>query len=275
MRLPKPTIPSSFVRLDTRINEADAFANIYSAQALRKNHNILLARRSRRILFSQIFAHASGAGDFFRFVEPASLVNGQVVLSIPLYFSHRWVREIVVNFEANKESIGDVTLYANVKTASEPRDLSLSVSTVVNNNPALADYSMLVPVSKRARVSGGGTLTIVGNGFIEGVDVDGPATVDEAGPNFVDVPMNPSGGQIGHGLYVTTNGRIQPRQITDIRSDGAASSRIFVDPPWNIIPNPGTDSVAVREAAEVAIRSISVYEEKVTGFSDEATTFIL
>ena len=42
-RVPKYTIPSAYIRLDTRVTDPDSFINVRDQQVARNNHNVQIA----------------------------------------------------------------------------------------------------------------------------------------------------------------------------------------------------------------------------------------
>jgi hypothetical protein len=262
------TIPSAFIRQDTRITDADSFVNVASQQRVRQNHNMLLARRIRKNLMSLAFGSEDSVfGQTFTFVSPLSAGDGSPFLSIPLTVTPL-VKELVVVLRARRVSAGNVTLYAWCSESRQDEEIDTSIAVAVTSATE-AKHTLTVPVARAAsnnprQVAGSGlSLNIVADGYTEGADLD-DGTVTDARLDGVEAVI--AGDYVGYAAYVPGNSSILPRRI--VRHETAW---IGVQPAWNIKPAVG-DTIAVVATAEIEAFTMNVYEEKITAFADEAAT---
>jgi hypothetical protein len=273
LKLSKAKITSPFVRLDTRVNAADAFANVYTQQQLRLNHNMLLARRARRPIITM---GASQWGVYS--IYPADSASAVSLFSAPFVLSHNQIRDLQVNFytgvDDNYGSTADVDVFGIITAPDEVRtvDVDNTVSATVTTTPGWE--AITVPVSNAARRALAGRVTLVIDGST-GATSGSAVSVSDAGPDWVEAQF----GTVAEGfaVYSPTSTDIQARQIVRVESnvDAAGNDRVTVWPRWNRKPNPGTDTVQLRIAAGSLYAShISVYEVNPTGFYTESSNFV-
>lgn len=125
MRILGKTIPANFQRLDTRTNSADSFANCRDYHVAADNHNILLAERIRRVVYTQCFTRLEEETMnpmFLRTLGPINDNSPAVIMRIPLMLSQT-CRSIMFVVRAYSES------------PANPQQLLLVVSKPAQDRP--------------------------------------------------------------------------------------------------------------------------------------------
>ncbi len=276
MKIFDATIPSQFVRQDTRTNSDDQFANANEQQRRRLNHNILLAKRVRKCLLTRVCSYRDdiglGGSGFFqteRFTTPAKISAAEIWLNVPLQFSPG-TRELVFVLRAKRISTGNVTMYCRVEADNEKLPVDTNVSVTVNNT-SLTRFAVTVPISREARQKGSGRLIVTPQGFRE-TAVSSGLTIVEIGPDFVDVAGSGTFSPGYIAAFSDTN--VEPRRVVHALAniDAAGNQRVFVARPWNLLPVL-TATVSSYTTASIAVDSYSVYEERVSAFFNEASNF--
>lgn len=273
MKTPEFTIPSSFHRQDTRTNSADSFANVAEQQRKRLNHNILLARRTRKVVFSQQFKSDYAAATF-------QSISGENVLKGTKIVSFSWrpspkVKEIVVVMRAKKLSSANVNLWLyTVQERDGNPGMSFAASIVVDSS-SYQKETIKVPIAKMNRFLGDPTvrLCVVMGGFLEGSALlTTSLPVTGAGMNYLEGDIGTS--YVGKAVYISTDNNIVPRKIVRYQADidAGGHDRIYVYPPWNSVPSPGSDAFNIKGAASIDIESLTAYEEALTSFNTETAT---
>jgi hypothetical protein len=251
-------------RIDSR--PTDQYATIGVAEAIQwaRNHNAIMARRSRQVLVTQAFHRGSSASA----TEPLLLACGgtsSTNLGLP-FFRTRIIPSQTFNGEIKCE------IHAEVGGAG-PRFVPRIVGRYLGQELPSASGYMIEPTSS-SRVFLDCKLTRPGWLYAEyfeifavspmtGADLKGAdANVVDAGVDWVDVD-DTTGAAAGVFIYFTSDDTIEPRMIN--RVDGL---RIFADRPWNKMPDADTpDAANWRSANTIGLYSVCLYQERITSFT--------
>lgn len=246
---PVPSSAEGFRRLDTQINSSSRFANVYSLQRLRHNHNILMARRIRKVLFAHY-----GWGDIFSTLTPLDAKSGYVLCSVPVTITPG-IKEIHVNVYGYATASG-INIYPVVHAANSVEEIDTSV--VISPGVAPIDtYGCDVPVAQQVQSLGYGRLTCYLEGGMSGTPSKGAAAFTDAGPDWI---LSAGAFTVGTALFFPTNAKILPRTvIKEVVVGGAIKTYVRGD--FNITPDPASDTAASETLIQLVLSSISAYEK--------------
>lgn len=274
-RIVRHSIPAAILQPDDRVTLADQYANVADLQVARLNHNILLARRTKRMLICQSWHEAltGEASTALRLATatPASRREGDVVFSAPLKISAQ-TQEITVTIRgANTYSAGagiaNTKLYFCLDGPGQSTELAQAKTIEITGLAGVyARYSVDVPVSRESAQSGYSKLTVYMQGSMSTTDNFAAATVTAVGNGFVEI-NTPAPVPLANEALYFGNSQIEPRLITAADAGAAGRTLVYVDRPWNVWPTAGVSTVRSRNVQIVRISLLSVYEKAVTDFS--------
>lgn len=261
MRDAKPTIPAAYVRPDTQTNAADSFANVHDLQTLRGNHNVIVARRLRRVLFT----HTFGLGTA-RYKEYASgfMSNGRAyaLFRVPFELSGPLTKELRVNAYGMYVE-NDIPIYA---VAHMPQEEPVAdPNRVLDFGVAAGLASVDVPLSRALRRRGAGVLSLILEGFVDGTDKPAAGILD-VGADWVDVnaAASPAVGDV-----VFCDGATEDMRTVVKVIDYGSTYRVYLDEPWNVMPTT-SDQVGTVALSNYRLYSITAYEREVVSFESSA-----
>jgi len=271
-RISKPVIPSAFVRLDDRISDPDAYINARDLNVQRQNHNILVARRTKRHLCSIVSANIADRGVYWSLysVRPPSREGGDMIVAVPLWLSPRTTQVEVVVRAASTSASQDVRM--NIFADAPGATGAFATLSPNITGTTLAKNSTTVAIPYQGQQANKCTLNIYIWGKMFGADLLGaPCAIDNVGPDYIDIDTTAAGAAVpvgNRGVYVTTNLGISPRLNTFVVPlSGVNKYRLFVDGPWDVTPS-RDDTVEQREAVGIVLESMTFYEKSIGVFYD-------
>ncbi|HDL48442.1 MAG TPA: hypothetical protein ENH33_00565 [Actinobacteria bacterium] len=253
------TIPSEFIRMDTRVTAADQFTNVRDQQIARENYNILLARRNRRPLLTTVFRNVSdytitgqslsGYGTLDPGVfQPRTKMLGPWRIRIPTFCKYVTIRIRAAIDTAS----GDVEIFPAMRglntAASAQATVPSSDYSATVTGTALAEYEIDCPVPGGGKFSRWMDLFLVYVCDSYGAGQGDPITVTlNASPGDRTVtgsaPIDAGTGGVGDLLYfISPSHTITAQIITAI-----SGNTVTVENPFNVLPIVGDiyNSVAV------------------------------
>ena len=270
-------VPAAYVELDTRVADADCYANTRDMRKAHDNHNILLARRARRPLITQAMRGASNYQDpiYFNSAQPVTEDRrlGLSFYSAPIWIPPRCVT-VTVNVRCRQANTGgtypDIKIYPVIDGPKDkpPLDLTL-VATVDTATDTL--YSMDVPVPESAEKAGRGVLHLYYCTPIYEVAIKGVVTLTDVGrtwPTWIQGRFDSP--YAGYYAVCDTNAEIVPMKITyaDSNIQGGLDDRLYLDTDWpGPIPIPGTDTFSIYAANKLLVSSVCAYPLEMTSWS--------
>lgn len=265
-----PTIPTGYQRQDTRTNAADSFANCNDLQTALLNHNILLAERCRRGIYSQRMTDGSNAADaplIVRSIMPVSESLGAPIWRANIAVS-QWTRSIKFVVRAKQETaLKTVYLWPNVYHLSTQRELDSTYKLTVNTTSE-AKYSVSVnlppPIDPNNKWLQWYTCSLHAECSMATVDTTPASTViDDMGIDSYQTAAAAGADYTGYAAYFTTDATIEPRIITRVQH---GQRRHWVWPKWNKIPSED-DTLALRQVHGVYLYSVDLYEDRLTSYT--------
>jgi len=288
-----PTIPSEFIRLDSTVSDADAPVNVRDEQVKRENYNILLARRVRHPLVTEVFR---GVGwDIDEYGDDTDLTNGQIfkhfAYSVPIgdrpvdtlsfvgaAMIATWkvrvppfCRELTVRIRAKMTTAsGDAAVFP-IGCVGPPANYDVTVT-----GTSYDEYEVDIPVSDGSKSAFN---HVIGLSYVcEAYDgAQGANTVAWA-ENISTIPARAYvvgtdviSGEVGDVIYFTTpSNTIQPRAIVALETitvDGTTYQKVWVDKPWDVLPVAG--NVYNTEAvAGLVVHSVTIVPKATTDFGE-------
>lgn len=267
MRILTEEIPSDFVRFDSEAFDADAYANVADMQQIRRNHNILLARRCRRPFFQARIGDTTGASGT-AFNEVRAVVSGlsACVMSIPYMRSSPYIYSITCAIYGRGRASASPRFYPVVCPVEVEPEIDNSV-VLTFDSTSDGWESVEVPV----KVSSAESMFFFVHLFaeiLEGAATPKTAvTVADVGRNYAT--GNGLGNAVGEIIYSPTNTDIEPRTVISIQNnvDAAGNDLVVIDRDWNIWPVPGTDTLETRTTSTATLSTVSLWENAITDFS--------
>ena len=270
---------TTFQRLDTRVDQADAFANMRDLQMKYRNHNALLAGRVRRCVFSSFLGASAG---FVYSIAPPSLQTATLLLQQSVFVS-QYTRKLKFVLRANKTNhadANDVLVYFTCRPLK--RDGSIQSSpefsasmTVSATSETKYTATLQIPESLNI-VDGFGEylVSMYATGNMYTTDSRGPYDLTDIGPDWAEDEVNGfATPATNHAIYFTTDADIEPRLIVRtvgsfVTGHGKSSAlRVYVDKPFNKLPDVNSDQWALRLVAGISISTLSIYEMLVTNLN--------
>lgn len=290
-----------YTPLDSRVADPDQFANVHDLQVMRSNHNILIAKRQRKNVFFQVpNSSTSGTpialGGIGAIGESGSGVQSNnslsVLFSMPILLTQQTktltyvIRACTDAFVEGGATAPSVTLWPLISKFGMPRPI-LDASSAKMTVTATSETKYSCTVEKPnmdARVRFWGpelwqfTVYFAGTVCANVTDLGAGRTgdVSDVGPDWVEIdtdsdPAWATGTQL---LYSTTNTSIESRQSVGQVRVSSTAQRVFVDKPWNILPDVNTpDTFVAKEIAGLKIFVHCLYEDaRSNGFGEAAIT---
>jgi hypothetical protein len=281
-------IPSSFVKLDSRITADDSYLDTASIQKVHNNHNSLIAQRIRR----NAMVHAcrggwvTGAETIFSVTpytdskRPPVFMNGTLLIT-------QGTQKVQFSFYARRTSAlatdpelavrfftpGQVGPAARVNDDTDLTTLSIT-------NSAYAWFTVDVELPEAIKVNP----TIIGGYVLIGFNIYSLSVIDTANTIFAGAAITDSGanwvrttgvGAVGQHfdcLY-TSNVENSVGVVTGIVTYAAADRKFYIDPPWNNAVQ-RTDTLTAAPLNGIRIQSISITELPITDFFSSIGTFV-
>ncbi len=282
-RLLEKTIPSAFIRLDDTMSDADAYVNARDLQVRAENHNKLIACRIRQPMFTLSFHDDTDARDPMPYKslgilpEFASSGYGPTpILRVPIWVPpHCKSATLTGRLAYSNASGADVKVYGMIATATEQLNPPSATLTVTSTSHARYSGSVVVPPD--AAVAGFAVFSLYMDGTIYGSDLKSAGTIAirdvgiDMGRPFIDADFNNT--SVGNAIYIESRLDIQPRLCIDDYNIGtgalngtSATYRLYLDAPFNINPQPGTDTVNARAVQGLNLYSLSLWPDRISDF---------
>jgi len=274
MILHDQTIPAEFKRPDDRTTTADQYINAHDEQMYRENHNILVAQRQRHTICTQLTHDDTNSRDpvLIRSLTPVSVNrdSGFIAWFAPLFVS-RFTKSIIINVRASR--IGANTpLYPVVDGPRNRQQLNTSLA-MTPVDATETKYTSTAPVPYEACLAGFGQVYIYAETPMYGADLKGGPVaitgvgVDGDGGSWITIGVDGTF-IVGTAVYFSDS-EIPPRVITERATDGVTDRLRFREPWGGKYPIVGSTTCNVRQVAQARIHGVSIYEERVSDFSDE------
>lgn len=262
MREPEYSIPSAFIRLDTNINAADSFANVRDLITLRKNHNKLLATRTKRQVFTFTGAVAGHetAANTFSYPYGSSPYFGDVCMSVPIKLTDL-TQECQFSVSAKETTNGTVILYPVIHKFGTAPQINTNQKITVSG-AAYAIYQDLVSVPNMTPKERDLCMfTCLVHGGYSAISGKGASNVLAVGPNWVDSVFVFAAEDI---TLFPTNYRIEPNSCTAVYNIGdpygvGTTYRAYHQYDWSSTPTT-SDTVDQYTAKYLGIESATLYE---------------
>lgn len=278
----------NFQRLDTHVSESQAFANTRDLQVARRNHNILVARRTKRSVL-QIVAPIGAfySAEFtaqpvysyqFASGRAASLVTAMTIIEQLVLISQH-TRKLRLFLRAQKyiplEGDGgfDPLLFPRLRALHSVRDNDTVEMLTINDAGVATSYSCDVSVPHnfdrdQTYYRGHGAFIfslqakckLAAEPFVAGVGLS------DIGPNWFapSAAGLSAGGSYGRSM-IFSDTAIDSRICTRYMAIGA-HGRYYIDRPFARYPRPG-DTVSEYDIVGVRIHSLSLFEKPVTDYA--------
>lgn len=279
-----PTIPSEFIRLDSTVSDADAPVNVRDEQVKRENYNILLARRVRHPLVTQVFRGTDWTtdGQTFKHYDYSVNLPDRSIDALPLtghIGSWRvrvppFCREFTLRMRAKMDTAsGDAEVFP-VGVIGNPLNYSFTVT-----GASYAEYEQDIVVSDGTRHGFDHTIGLMyscdsyGSALGDGIAVAWAENVSiiPSKAYVVGVSTIAATASVGDMLYFTSPANtIQPRCIVAIESitvDATTYERIWVDKPWDVLPEAG-DTYKSFAVAGMMVQTICINPKATTDFAE-------
>jgi len=253
--------------LDTRVTDPDQFLNVRDEKVKRDNHNILLAKRCKHMLFS--LAMGTDSSDYLiaysgrPVIQEAGMKFGSVLLTAQPMLSP-YVNEVTVDIRAALEngSYGDAKIYGQITG----RATVITTGGTSITSASDANYSMTIPVPAGANFPDRemATLQLLFETPANTTATKGNITIVGAGSNWIEY----TGGSsiVNHIIMIERNGTgaifyNDPRRVVreELLYDGS-HDRAWVDRPWSQVPDTG-DQVFFYPLQGLKVDTVTAYEE--------------
>lgn len=283
-RLPSNDIPSSFIRLDSRVTDPDAYINIRDLQVARLNHNKLIARGIKRHLCTMA-AHRGFNTEYpltfdqyLYSVKPGTREYGTQCFSVPLMLSSSTKEiEVVIRGSTRHASLPSKLYFAvDANRRTQPLDRANYFINITSTATLGARYAITLPVPDEAKEDNMVTLTawlhgeqlltggapflcgawLVMDGYTDRyIDID--TTLGTQPPQFSSIVTPATGGNL-----------IMPNIITRVAGlPGVNKRRLYLEHPIQAHSPPvGSPYIDAAYCTGVCLHSVNIYESSITSF---------
>lgn len=255
-------IPSIFYRHDSTITAVDRFVCQNDLAQMRLNHNILKARRVRKVLATMSCASGGTGASATRstFASRGRADNGRVgnlLAVIPIRVTPG-IKQVGVSVYGGTMDATDSILYPVVHSISETPVINTGVSITVTAGGVISPEYCYVPLSRLARNRPEQLVSIFMQSEVLAV------TAAAALVTAVDAQWYAGGPAAvpGDVIVSPTNAAMTPRMVRARRNGG-----YVVDEPFDTILAVGLDTVEIRATKTVTLQSISVWEDRITSIA--------
>lgn len=260
MRESTVTIPSTFYRTDATIHSADKFINVQDLNRARSNHNILKAKRVRKVLYAQTLSDLVGYTEYTTQGRGLSERVGEILSVVPVMITPG-IKELVVGMNFCTNDASDTHIYPCVHAMDELPVIDATIFLTAQSGGTMGVERVTVPLSRMARRRSTHLVTL----FIEsslGSVSKAAVAVTDVGKDYITSTL---GAAVGDVLHVSTRNDSTPRVVV-----GVFGNKAFVDPPWDSMPVPGTDQIEAVTPKSVRVNSITITEQVISSYNAQA-----
>lgn len=261
-----PDIPSAFLRIDDTATGDDRAVSVHELQAVRDNHNILLARRCKRQIFALRFdTDDDDDGLIYKSARPFDRLIGDVLLAIPIFVENN-TQSIQVNMRAALEDNAgpDAIVVGVIDGPNETRNLDTSVSMTFTTSTQ-TEASMTVPVPRTALYRQEGMLYLYGLTPSYSTVVETAVTIDDQVRNQIRADFTAT--TTGH-IAAYSDKSITPSLVlaaTSILSASTKDNYLDSQPDQKI--DASSVTMEIWKANGLVVKEVTAWEVAVTDFA--------
>lgn len=269
-QITKP-IPSEFRKFDSTVTDADEYVNVRDLQTARRNHNILLTRGSRKVIFSQdIRFDTISTSELYAIggqVGSEDVRNNFPVLTAPVLIAP-YVKQVTAVIFATPGSV-DVEGRMTLEPMGGLREFAAATSVTFTSSTTLYEVDIPVPYLATQERHGyrvmrwslyllpeTGSAIVTGKTIVSVTSDNSRIEVNNADLSTV---------AIGDVLYFS-DATIPSRIIINVTVAGGSTRYLRVDKPFGPAPTAGSDTWSVKDRGDIVPLTFTLLEKVPTDF---------